>query len=340
MKLLLLGIIILSLLWGSKSNIEGGIFSKIKKSVKKTGSAIKSAAKTVDKTAKTAVKIVDKTAKSAVKVVEKTAKTAGSEIATVAKTAGSEIKSGAKLVGSEIATVAKTAGSEIKSGAKLVGSEIKSAAKTAGSEIAKVAKKAGSVIKKLAKKDKKKKRTISDKKYNGIIIIQSQLKILAKIKDRVSKIPLYEIEPKTRREINDNLDIIIKSLRTWLNNTINIKSTTDKSIDELNKMWINNGIGLKILADATIERLNIGEESQEIIIELLRRFIDNMNIDLGIVIPNTEKDDDENKNKNDENENKIIDGTNNNSIFGKIIGFLPTTNEKDYTYEERYPPKL
>ena len=134
--------------------------------------------------------------------------------------------------------------------------------------------------------------------YGGVISIQKQLELLRDVKKRVKQLPMYQIEPKKRKEINENLDIVISSLQNWLINRIKyvkINNATptappdNASIDGLRKMWLNNGLGLKVLVDGVIGRLNVAEDQQGDVVRLLQKFVDNMNIEFSIVISDNER---------------------------------------------------
>lgn len=181
--------------------------------------------------------------------------------------------------------------------------------------------------------------------YGGVIAIQNQLVLLKTIKDRVRRIPSFELEPKTKIEINDNLDTITTSLQTWLDNRIKYLKINNKtpvppsdseSIDGLKKMWFDNGMGLKVLVDGILGRLNVSEDSQNDIDKLLKTFVTNMNIELGIVLSDTLQTDADTGDSGYLGEFGDYAMDTLDDIFGEGILGLELPEEENLTYEERY----
>lgn len=183
------------------------------------------------------------------------------------------------------------------------------------------------------------------REYGGVIAIQNQIMLLNTIKTRVRGIPSFELEPTPRKEINNSLNIIIDSLQTWFDNRIKylaIKNpsesdTSDKnSIDGLKLMWYNNGMGLKVLVDGISERLNVAEDSQNDVDKLLKTFVTNMNMELGIVISDTQQTDAGVGDFGEFGELGDYATDTIDDIFGEGgIGF-EFPEEENLTYEERY----
>lgn len=178
--------------------------------------------------------------------------------------------------------------------------------------------------------------------YGGVIAIQKQLILLKTIKGRVKRVPSFELEPKPRKEINNSLDIIITSLQTWFINRINylrlnnktpIAASENESIDGLKLAWYNNGIGLKVLVDGISERLNISEDSQNDVDKLLKTFVTNMNMELGIVLSDTQQMDSGASNLGEfgDSEMAMLDDIFNEGNFS--FEFL---DKENLTYEEEY----
>ena len=179
--------------------------------------------------------------------------------------------------------------------------------------------------------------------YGGIISIQKQLELLRDVKKRVKQLPKYQIEPKKRKEINDNLDIVINDLQNWLINRIEylkINNTTptapqdNASVDGLRKMWLDNGLGLKVLVDGITDRLNLAEEQQSDIVRLLQTFVTNMNIELNIVISDNKR----NLNVFGGDFGELSDSAMNSldSIFSGDLFGSACNDPENLTYEEQY----
>ncbi len=188
-----------------------------------------------------------------------------------------------------------------------------------------------------------KKTAYAKQEYGGVIAIQKQLILLKTIKDRVKRVPSFELEPKPRKEINDSLDTIITSLQSWLDNRIKylkinnktpIAPSESQSIDGLRKMWNNNGIGLKVLVDGITERLNISEDSQNDVDKLLKTFVTSMNMELGIVLSDAPQESDDytgDLGKTGDYEMDTLD-----NIFSKGMFNFGYTEKENLTYEEQY----
>ena len=134
--------------------------------------------------------------------------------------------------------------------------------------------------------------TVSQPKY-GVVIIQDQLKLLNEVQGNVQKIPSYKIQPKDRMEINKSLNIVIDSLETWLNGRITyIKAYNKKpsppsenqSIDKLREIWVKNGMGLKLIITGIIERLDVTNDLQLNAYNILQKFNEKMNMELGVTL--------------------------------------------------------
>ena len=178
--------------------------------------------------------------------------------------------------------------------------------------------------------------------YGGVIAIQNQLILLDTIKTRLRKVPSFELEPITRKEIEGSLDIITNSIKTWFKNRLgyiqkNNKNPIDpvesESIDGLKLMWYNNGIGLKVMVDGISERLNVAEDSQYEVDRLLRTFVTNMNIELGIVLSDTQQTD---ASVGDLGEYGDYLTDTMDDIFGEGEFDFGFPEEENLTYEERY----
>jgi hypothetical protein len=185
------------------------------------------------------------------------------------------------------------------------------------------------------------------REYGGIIAIQNQITLLDTIKTRVRGIPSFELEPTARKEINNSLDIVIDNLKTWFDNRIKYLAiinpseydTSDKnSIDGLKLMWYNNGtgLGLRVLVDGISERLNVAEDSQNDVDKLLKTFVTNMNMELGIVISDTQQTDASVGDFGEFGELGDYATDTIDDILGEGgIGF-EFPEEENLTYEERY----
>ena len=135
-------------------------------------------------------------------------------------------------------------------------------------------------------------RTVTQPEYS-VVIIQDQLKLLNEVQGNVQKIPSYKIQPKDRMEINKSLNIVINSLKTWLNDRMNyIKAYNKKpdspsenqSIDKLREIWVNNGMGLKLIITGIIERLDVTNDLQLDTYNILQKFNEKMNMELGVTL--------------------------------------------------------
>ncbi len=179
--------------------------------------------------------------------------------------------------------------------------------------------------------------------YGSVIVIQKQIQILDEVKYKVKRIPSYEIDPKTRSDINTNLDMVRNGIQSWLTNRINYLNLNNKtpfppseneSIDGLRKLWNDNGIGYKILIDGITERLNLAEDTQGDIARLLRIFVNNMNIELNISLADTKIE------KTDDDAELLGDMISNNAGYSENISDIftafDTTEKTELTYEERY----
>jgi hypothetical protein len=180
--------------------------------------------------------------------------------------------------------------------------------------------------------------------YGGVIAIQNQLILLDTIKIRLRKVPSFELEPTIRKEIEGSLDIIKNSIKSWLEKRLGYIQTNNKnptnpldseSIDGLRKTWINNEIGLKVLVDGITERLNIAEDSQYEVDRLLRTFVTNMNIELGIVISDTKQTDNKLGSEDLGEYGDYLTDTM-DDIFGEGEFEFGFPEEENLTYEERY----
>lgn len=180
--------------------------------------------------------------------------------------------------------------------------------------------------------------------YGGVIAIQNQLILLDTIKTRLRKVPSFELEPTIRKEIEGSLDIIKNSIKSWLEKRLGYIKTNNKnpiapveseSIDGLRKTWINNEIGLKVLVDGITERLNIAEDSQYEVDRLLRTFVTNMNIELGIVISDTKQTDNQLGSEDLGEYGDYLTDTM-DDIFGEGEFEFGFPEEENLTYEERY----
>jgi len=138
------------------------------------------------------------------------------------------------------------------------------------------------------------KRTVTHPAYS-VVIIQDQLELLNEVQGNVQKIPSYKIQPKDRMEINKSLNIVIDSLKTWLDNRITyIKAYNKKprppsenqSIDKLREIWVDkdNGMGIKLIITGIIERLDITNDLQLNTYNILQTFNEKMNMELGVTL--------------------------------------------------------
>ena len=98
-------------------------------------------------------------------------------------------------------------------------------------------------------------------------------------------------------------------------------------------MWYNNGIGLKVMVDGISERLNVAEDSQYEVDRLLRTFVTNMNIELGIVLSDTQQTD---ASVGDLGEYGDYLTDTMDDIFGEGEFDFGFPEEENLTYEERY----
>jgi len=136
--------------------------------------------------------------------------------------------------------------------------------------------------------------TVTQPEYS-VVIIQDQLKLLNEVQGNVQKIPSYKIQPKDRMEINKSLNIVIDSLKTWLDDRIDyIKAYNKKpsppsennSIDKLREIWVDkdNGMGLKLIITGIIERLDVTNDLQLTTYNILQKFNEKMNMELGVTL--------------------------------------------------------
>jgi len=247
--LLLLTITIVSLLWRSVI-IREGFFKKIFRKASKV-------AKQVTKPIAKVTKPIAKVAKQIAKPIAKIAKQIAKPIAKIAKPI-------TKPITKPIAKVAK----QIEK------------------PITKIGKPKGKSIEKITSQ------TVTQPEY-GIVIIQDQLKLLNEVQGNVQKIPSYKIQPKDRMEINKSLNIVIDSLKTWLDDRIDyIKAYNKKpsppsennSIDKLREIWVKNGMGLKLIITGIIERLDVTNDLQLDTYNILQKFNEKMNMELGVTL--------------------------------------------------------
>jgi len=261
--LLLLTITIVSLLWRSVIIREGFV----KKTFRKASKVAKQVAKPIAKVTQPIAKVAKQVAKPIAKVTQPIAKVA-------------------KQVAKPIAKVAKQVAKPIAKVAKQIAKPITKIGKQIAKPMTKIGKPKGKSIEKITS------RTVTQPEYS-VVIIQDQLKLLNEVQGNVQKIPSYKIQPKDRMEINKSLNIVINSLKTWLNDRMNyIKAYNKKpdspsenqSIDKLREIWVNNGMGLKLIITGIIERLDVTNDLQLDTYNILQKFNEKMNMELGVTL--------------------------------------------------------
>ena len=182
--------------------------------------------------------------------------------------------------------VAKQVAKPIAKVAKQIAKPITKIGKQIAKPMTKIGKLKGKSIEKITS------RTVTQPEYS-VVIIQDQLKLLNEVQGNVQKIPSYKIQPKDRMEINKSLNIVINSLKTWLNDRMNyIKAYNKKpdspsenqSIDKLREIWVNNGMGLKLIITGIIERLDVTNDLQLDTYNILQKFNEKMNMELGVTL--------------------------------------------------------
>jgi hypothetical protein len=280
--LLLLTITIVSLLWRSVIIREGFIkksFRRVSKGVKKVTKPIAKVTQPIAKVAKQVAKPIAKVTQQVAKPIAKVTQQVAKPIAKVAK----PVAKVAKHITKPIAKVAKQIAKPI---AKQIAKPITKIGKQIAKSITKIGKPKGKSIEKITS------RTVTQPEY-GVVIIQDQLKLLNEVQGNVQKIPSYKIQPKDRMEINKSLNIVINSLKIWLNDRMNyIKAYNKKpdspsenqSIDKLREIWVNNGMGLKLIITGIIERLDVTNDLQLDTYNILQKFNEKMNMELGVTL--------------------------------------------------------
>jgi histone H3/H4 len=283
--LLLLTITIVSLLWRSVIIHEGFFKKSFRKVSKVTKQVTKPIAKVTKQVAKPIAKITQPIAK-VTQPIAKVAKQVAKQVAKPIAKVTQPIAKVAKQVAKPIAKVAKQVAKPIAKVAKQIAKPITKIGKQIAKPMTKIGKPKGKSIEEITS------RTVTQPEY-GVVIIQDQLKLLNEVQGKVQKIPSYKIQPKDRMEINKSLNIVINSLKTWLNDRMNyIKAYNKKpdspsenqSIDKLREIWVNNGMGLKLIITGIIERLDVTNDLQLDTYNILQKFNEKMNMELGVTL--------------------------------------------------------